>query len=87
MFYLTECGLTRLDGDSEGVFQVEALLRYAVGKNRQNGVLFGYRYKEAEFEDERLKEDYIQRTDRGFQLQILTTRLVYRGIRYMRYAH
>ena len=45
-------------GDSEGTFQLEALFRYAVGKKRTNGILFGYRYKEAEFEEGGLEEDY-----------------------------
>ncbi len=52
---------TRADyafGDSDGIFQVQAFVRYAVGKDRQNGVLFGYRYKEAEFEAGGLEEDY-----------------------------
>jgi len=52
---------TRADyafGDSDGIFQVQAFVRYAVGKDRQHGVLFGYRYKEAEFEDGGLEEDY-----------------------------
>ena len=45
-------------GDSEGTFQLQATLRYAVGKKRTHGILFGYRYKEAEFEDGGLVEDY-----------------------------
>jgi hypothetical protein len=52
---------TRADyafGDSDGIFQVQAFVRYAVGKDRQHGVLFGYRYKEAEFEAGGLEEDY-----------------------------
>ena len=52
---------TRVDGsfgDSEGTFQLEALLRYAVGKRQQHGLLLGYRYKEADFESGRLEENY-----------------------------
>ncbi len=52
---------TRADyafGDSEGIFQVQALARYAVGRNRQNGILFGYRYKDAEYEAGIITEDY-----------------------------
>ncbi len=45
-------------GDSEGTFQLEGFFRYAVGKRRTNGILFGYRYKEAEFEEGGLVEDY-----------------------------
>ena len=45
-------------GDSEGTFQLEGIFRYAVGKRRANGILFGYRYKEAEFEEGGLEEDY-----------------------------
>lgn len=55
---------TRADyafGDSDGILQVEALVRYAVGKNRQHGILFGYRYKESELEDGGLEEDYSYR--------------------------
>jgi hypothetical protein len=53
--------LTRADyafGDSDGIFQLEALFRYAVGRDRQNGILIGYRYKEAELEDGGIKEEY-----------------------------
>ncbi len=52
---------TRADyafGDSEGIFQVEALLRYAIGKDRKNAALIGYRYKESELEDGSLEEEY-----------------------------
>ena len=45
-------------GDSEGTFQLEALARYAVGKKRNHGILLGYRYKEAEFEEDGFEEDY-----------------------------
>jgi len=53
--------LSRVDGsfgDSEGTYQLEALIRYTVGKRQQNGILFGYRYKQAKFESGRLKEDF-----------------------------
>ena len=53
--------LTRADyafGDSEGILQLQAFVRYAVGKDRQNGVLLGYRYKDAEFEGGSLEEDF-----------------------------
>ena len=45
-------------GDSEGIFQVQAVVRYAVGKRRQNGIMVGYRYKDSEFDDSGLEEDY-----------------------------
>jgi hypothetical protein len=45
-------------GDSDGILQVETLVRFSVGRDRQHGVLIGYRYKEAEFEDGSLEEDY-----------------------------
>ncbi len=53
--------LTHVDyafGDSDGIFQLQALIRYAVGRNRQHGILIGYTYKEAELEDGGLEEDY-----------------------------
>ena len=53
--------LTRADyafGDSDGIFQLQALFRYAVGRDKQNGILIGYRYKEAELEDGGIEEDY-----------------------------
>ncbi len=53
--------LTRADyafGDSDGIFQLQALFRYAVGRDRQNGILIGYKYKEAELEDGGIVEDY-----------------------------
>ena len=53
--------LTRADyafGDSDGIFQLQALFRYVVGRDRQNGILIGYRYKETELEDGGLEEDY-----------------------------
>ena len=45
-------------GDSDGIFQLQALFRYAVGRDRQNGILIGYKYKEAELEDGGIEEDY-----------------------------
>ena len=53
--------LTRGDvsfGDSEGTWQVEVLFAYSVGKRQQNRILFGYRYKEAEFEDGALTTEF-----------------------------
>ena len=53
--------LTRGDysfGDSEGTFQLQALVRWGFGGRMQHGVLFGYRYKEAEFKSGEVKEDY-----------------------------
>ena len=45
-------------GDSEGTWQVQGLFAYTVGKKQQNRILFGYRYKRAEFEDGALTTDY-----------------------------
>ena len=53
--------LTRGDvsfGDSEGTWQVEVLFAYTVGKRQQNRILFGYRYKEAEFKDGALTTEF-----------------------------
>ncbi len=53
--------LTRADyafGDSDGIFQLQALFRYAIGRDKQNGILIGYKYKEAELEDGGIVEDY-----------------------------
>jgi hypothetical protein len=53
--------LTRGDysfGDSEGIWLLQAVARYAVGGNRQHGILLGYRYKEGELEDSGISEDY-----------------------------
>lgn len=52
---------TRADysfGDSEGIYQLQAVFRYAMGKQQQYGLMFGYRYKEAEFDQNKLKEEY-----------------------------
>ncbi len=45
-------------GDSKGTWQLQGLFAYAVGKKRRNNILFGYRYKQAEFEDGALTTDY-----------------------------
>ena len=45
-------------GDSEGIWLMQAMLRYAVGKNNQNGIMLGYRYKDGEFEAGGIEEDY-----------------------------
>lgn len=53
--------LTRGDlsfGDSEGTFLLRAELAYAVGKRRQNQILIGYQYKQAEFKDGDLTTDF-----------------------------
>ena len=52
---------TRADygfGDSEGVFLAEAAFRRVICSKRRNGLMFGYRYKEAEFKSGSLKETY-----------------------------
>ena len=46
--------LTRADGsfgDSDGTLMLRANFAYKVGKRQQNQVLFGYQYKEADFDD------------------------------------
>jgi hypothetical protein len=45
-------------GDSEGTWLVQALFGYTVGKRQQNRILFGYQYKQAEFEDGRLSQEF-----------------------------
>jgi hypothetical protein len=53
--------LTKADysfGDSEGIWQLQAMVRYAVGSQLQHGIIVGYRYKEAEFEAGGVNEDY-----------------------------
>ncbi len=45
-------------GDSEGTFLLRANFGYIVGKRRQNRILFGYQYKEAEFRDGDLVTDF-----------------------------
>ena len=45
-------------GDSEGTWQVQGLFAYTVGKQQRNNILFGYRYKQAEFKDGTLTTDY-----------------------------
>jgi len=53
--------LTRGDlsfGDSEGTFLLQANFAYTVGKQRQNRILFGYQYKEAEFVSGDLRTDF-----------------------------
>lgn len=44
------------DGDSDGIWQVQAVVRYAMGSKQQYGLMFGYRYKEAEFKNGKLEE-------------------------------
>jgi hypothetical protein len=45
-------------GDSEGTFLLRANFGYIVGKRRQNRILFGYQYKEAEFKNGDLIMDF-----------------------------
>ena len=45
-------------GDSEGTFLLRANFAYIVGKHRQNRILFGYQYKEAEFRDDDVVTDF-----------------------------
>lgn len=45
-------------GGSDGIFVLQALLKFAIGQRNQHGILLGYRYKEAELEEGGLKEDY-----------------------------
>ena len=45
-------------GDSECAFLLRANFAYIVGKRRQNRILFGYQYKEAEFKDGGLLMDF-----------------------------
>jgi hypothetical protein len=45
-------------GDSDGIYQLQALIRYGMGKQKQYGLMLGYRYKEAEFEHDSIKEKF-----------------------------
>ncbi|MEJ2604723.1 MAG: hypothetical protein P8172_15825 [Gammaproteobacteria bacterium] len=45
-------------GDSEGTLLLRALIGYTVGQRRQNRILFGYQYKQAEFEDGEVTTDF-----------------------------
>jgi len=45
------------DGESDGIWQVQAVVRYGMGSNQQYGLMFGYRYKEAKFKHDKLEED------------------------------
>ena len=45
-------------GDTEGTWQLQGLFGYTVGKRQQNTVLFGYRYKQAEFKDGDLTTEF-----------------------------
>ena len=52
--------LTRADystGDSDGIWQVQAVFRYGMGRDNQYGFMLGYRYKEATFKYRNLEED------------------------------
>jgi len=46
------------DGDSKGIFQLQAIVRYGLGMERQCGLMFGYRYKQAKFEHDGLEEKF-----------------------------
>ena len=45
-------------GDSEGTYLLRANFAYTVGQRRQNRILFGYQYKEAEFKRADLTTDF-----------------------------
>ena len=45
-------------GDTEGTWQLQGLFGYTVGKRQQNTILFGYRYKQAEFKDGDLTTEF-----------------------------
>ena len=45
-------------GDSDGVFLAEGALRWAVGPQRRQGVVIGYRYKDAPFKSADREERY-----------------------------
>ena len=45
-------------GDSEGTLLLRANFGYIVGKRRQNRILFGYQYKQAEFREGDLTKDF-----------------------------
>ncbi len=44
--------------DSEGIWLVQGLFAYTVGKRQQNRIMFGYQYKQAEFKDGDLKTEF-----------------------------
>jgi hypothetical protein len=46
-------------GESEGTFLLRANFAYIVGKRRQNRILLGYQYKEANFKDGDLEKDFV----------------------------
>ena len=46
------------DGDSDGIYLLQAVVRYGMGEQKQYGLMFGYRYKEAEFKHDDLKEKF-----------------------------
>lgn len=45
-------------GDSDGVFLAQAAIRWAIGPNRRQGLMLGYRYKDAKFEENGREERY-----------------------------
>jgi len=46
-------------GDSEGTWMLRANFAYTVGQRRENRIVFGYQYKQAEFRDGDLKTEYV----------------------------
>jgi hypothetical protein len=44
--------------DSDGTWMLRANFAYTVGQRRQNRIVFGYQYKQAEFKDGDLKTEY-----------------------------
>ena len=53
--------LTRADlsfGDSEGTWLAQGLFAYTVGKREQNRILFGYQFKQAEYQDGGLNQEF-----------------------------
>jgi hypothetical protein len=45
-------------GDSRGTFMLRANFAYTVGKRQMNRIVFGYQYKQADFEDGDLTTDF-----------------------------
>lgn len=46
------------DGDSQGIYHLQAIVRYALGREQQYGLMFGYRYQQAKFENDGLEEKF-----------------------------
>ena len=45
-------------GDSDGVFLAQGALRWAVGRERRQGIVIGYRYKDAKLREDDREERY-----------------------------